>query len=82
MQDDQKPILRVQAEASSRSASSSTGINPQTHLHQLSFWQRLGQSINLVGIGLFLRVLFVRLSPIPMRAMQLSALISSRKFHA
>ncbi|CAL8462434.1 g1967 [Coccomyxa elongata] len=56
--DDQKPILTVQAEASSRSASSSTGLNPQTHLHHLSFWQRLGQSINLVGIGLFLRVLF------------------------
>jgi hypothetical protein len=37
-------------------------IDRATQPQRLSFWQRAGQSVNLAGTGLFMRVLLVSLS--------------------
>lgn len=61
-----KPKLKAQAEfLPSKSPSLATvEAKNDVPLHHRSLWQRLGQSFNLVGICLFMRVLFVRSSPL------------------
>lgn len=62
-----KPILNAHTEAAFPKPSdcASSEAKNDVPLHHRSLWQRLGQSFNLVGICLFMRVLFVRSSVSP-----------------
>lgn len=58
-------MVRVQAQSTSNSDVEvmQSGPSLDTNFNKKTLWQRLGQSVNFAGIGLFLRVLFVSLHP-------------------